>query len=119
MFGDDVVIWGDGAVRVGAKTTISQMCRVCTSRLRESADGLASVESGDVEIGEDCWVAADSLVLPGARVGRGALVGARSTIDGEIEAWRIASGEPAKARGRRFLRGLSPEQPTGGELGPG
>jgi putative colanic acid biosynthesis acetyltransferase WcaF len=110
MFGDDVVIWGDGEVRVGARTTISQMCRVCTSRLREAADGRGSVESGNVEIGEDCWVAADTLVLPGALVGRGALVGARSTIEGEIEPWRIASGEPARARGRRFLRGVSPDE---------
>lgn len=114
MFGDDVVIWGDGEVRVGARTTVSQMCKVCTARLRETADGLGAVESGGVEIGEDCWVAADTLVLPGSRVERGALVGARSTVEGEIGAWRIASGAPARVKGRRFLRGVSPDGAEGG-----
>lgn len=99
MFGDDVVIWGEGPVRVGARTTISQMCKV-----------FAGASAQGVEVGDDCWVAADTLVLPGSRVERGALVGARSMVEGVVESWRVASGEPAKTRGRRYLRGVSPDE---------
>ena len=51
---------------------------------------------GGVDIGDDCWVGAGAVLLDGARIGRGAIVGAGSVISGEIAPWEIWGGNPAR-----------------------
>jgi acetyltransferase-like isoleucine patch superfamily enzyme len=52
-----------------------------------------------VLIDDHAWIASDSTVLRGARIGAHAIVGARSLVTGEVPAHRIAHGIPARPRG--------------------
>lgn len=52
-----------------------------------------------VVIGDDCYVGAGAIVLPGSTVGEGAVIGAGSIVRGEIEAGVVAAGNPARALG--------------------
>ena len=58
---------------------------------------------GPIAIAEDCWIATDTLVLPGSTLEAGVVVGARGMVSGRIEAWHIATGEPARPRRERVL----------------
>jgi acetyltransferase-like isoleucine patch superfamily enzyme len=47
-------------------------------------------------IGEDVWVAAGCKIILGAKIGNGAVIGAMSLVNSEIESYGIAVGIPAK-----------------------
>ena len=63
-------------------------------------------EARSVEIGDGAWLAARVTVLPGARIGAGAVIAAGSVVAGEIPAGAIAGGIPA-----RVLRLAPPPEP--------
>jgi acetyltransferase-like isoleucine patch superfamily enzyme len=64
------------------------------------------LEARDIEIGDGAWLAARVTVLPGARIGRGAVIAAGSVVAGDIPPGAVAGGIPA-----RVLR-ASPEVQT-------
>jgi acetyltransferase-like isoleucine patch superfamily enzyme len=49
-----------------------------------------------IEIGDDVWLAGRVTVRPGARIGAGAVIGAGSVVEGDIPAWAVVSGAPAR-----------------------
>ena len=56
---------------------------------------------GGIHIGDDVWIGAGSVVLDGAVIGRGAVIGALSLVRGEIEPYAIVAGIPARRIGAR------------------
>ena len=54
------------------------------------------LEFGQIEIGEDVWTGANVTILAGAKIGKGAIIGAGSVVTGEIPEFAIALGIPAK-----------------------
>ena len=52
-----------------------------------------------VEIGDHSWIAADTTVLRGSRIGAHCVVGARSLVAGEVPDHSLAHGAPARVRG--------------------
>jgi acetyltransferase-like isoleucine patch superfamily enzyme len=49
---------------------------------------------GGIEIEDDAWIGANSVVLDGARIGRGAIIAAGSVVGGVIPAYEIWGGNP-------------------------
>lgn len=60
-----------------------------------------AMDEADVTIGDDVWLGARAIVLPGARIGAGAIVAAGAVVRGEIPPFTIAAGVPAKPVGTR------------------
>ena len=60
-----------------------------------------AMDEADVVIGRDAWLATRVIVLPGARIGEGAIIGAGAIVTGEIPDYAIAVGIPAKVVGQR------------------
>jgi acetyltransferase-like isoleucine patch superfamily enzyme len=54
---------------------------------------------GSVEIGEFTFIGVSSVVLPGARIGRGCVIGAGAVVVGDIPDYSIAVGSPARVVG--------------------
>ena len=50
----------------------------------------------DVEIGEAAWIGARVTILPGTRIGEGAIVQAGAVVHGDIPPCAIVGGNPAK-----------------------
>ncbi len=50
----------------------------------------------DVIIGDFVWIGAKVIVLPGTKIGEGAIIQAGSVVHGEIPPYAIAGGNPAK-----------------------
>ena len=65
--------------------------------------------TGGIRVGDEAWVAADSLVLAGAEVSDGTVVGARSLVPAGVvtEPWAVSAGQPARALKARTLRAPS------------
>lgn len=65
-------------------------------------DALVPAESREVSIrlGSNCWVGAKAILLSGARIGEGAVVGAGAVVDFTVPDYTIVAGCPARIVGR-------------------
>lgn len=57
---------------------------------------------GAIIVEDDVWIGMDAMILSGSHIGRGAVVGARAVVAGEIPAYAIVVGNPAQIIGYRF-----------------
>lgn len=59
-------------------------------------------EDHTIEIDEDCWVGARSILLPKSRLGRGCIVAAGSVVSKPVPPYAVVGGVPAKIIGVKF-----------------
>jgi len=102
MVSDDVLLRAGSPIHIGSRCVISQYCSLLTEVRDPAATGHPLLR-GPITIGDDCWVATDTLVLPGSTLEPGVVVGARGLVEGRLPAWHIATGEPARPRHERVL----------------
>lgn len=57
---------------------------------------------GDTVIGNDVWIGYDALVMPGVRIGNGAIVAARSVVVSDVPPYAVVGGNPARVIKERF-----------------
>lgn len=57
---------------------------------------------GDVYIGNDVWIGYGAFILSGVNVHDGAVIGAKSVITGDVPAYSIVAGNPARTVRFRF-----------------
>lgn len=60
---------------------------------------------GDTVVGNDVWLGYDCLVLPGVKIGDGAVVGARAVVTGDVPPYAVVAGNPARVVRTRFDEG--------------
>jgi len=58
--------------------------------------------SGDTTIGNDVWIGSEAIVMPGIKVGDGAIIGTRALVTRDVEPYTIVGGNPAKPIRKRF-----------------
>ncbi len=57
---------------------------------------------GDTVVGHDVWLGYRALVLPGVRIGHGAVVAAASVVTADVAPYAIVAGNPARLIRHRF-----------------
>lgn len=57
---------------------------------------------GDTVVGNDVWIGQDVTVMPGVKIGDGAIIAARSVVTKNVEPYAIVGGNPAKLIRKRF-----------------
>lgn len=57
---------------------------------------------GDTVIGNDVWIGYDTLIMPGVKIGDGAIVAARSVVVKDVPPYTIVGGNPAQVIKQRF-----------------
>lgn len=57
---------------------------------------LGYTKIGRVTIGDNCFIGADSVVLPGVKIGNNVIIGANSTVTHDIPDNSVVAGSPAK-----------------------
>ncbi len=55
-----------------------------------------------VDIGHDVWIGHGAVVMPGVRIGNGAVVGANAVVTRDVEPFAIVAGVPARRLRQRF-----------------
>ena len=93
-----VVISARDRITIGDDVLIGNLSIICDSRF-PLAPGLRPPEGDDpqaIEIGNGVWLAAHVTILPGAKIGRGAVIAAGAIVSGTIPPNVIAMGAPAR-----------------------
>lgn len=57
---------------------------------------------GDTIIGNDVWIGRESVIMPGVKIGDGAIIAAYSIVTKDIPPYTLAGGNPAKVIKNRF-----------------
>lgn len=57
---------------------------------------------GDTVIGNDVWIGYEALIMPGIKIGNGAIVASRSVVVSDVLPYTIVGGNPAKPIKQRF-----------------
>ncbi len=60
------------------------------------------ISKGDVEIGNDVWIGANSVILSGVKVGNGAVIAAGSIVSKDVPPYAVVGGNPAIVLKFRF-----------------
>lgn len=63
------------------------------------------------------WIGERAMIMPGRRVGRGAIVGAGAVVTRDVEPYSIVAGNPARVVGRRARRPAGAEPATAAPAG--
>lgn len=118
----DVMFFGDGLIEIGDNVDIGNGTIIYSSKngggveignnsmvaaqtyiidtdrgikksklIREQSNTVAPVK-----IGEDVWIAANVTIIKGSDIGDGAVIGAKSFVNGKIEPYSICVGIPAQ-----------------------
>lgn len=56
----------------------------------------------DTVVGNDVWIGTEAIIMPGVKIGDGAVIGARSIVTKDVESYTIVAGNPAKVIKKRF-----------------
>jgi acetyltransferase-like isoleucine patch superfamily enzyme len=84
-----------GLIKIGSNSDISDGALIYTlSHDIQSTD--FGLKSGDVVIGERNWICARAIILPGARMGVGNVLGANSVFSGVVTNFTLLIGNPAQ-----------------------
>ena len=57
---------------------------------------------GDTIIGNDVWIGYESVIMPGVKIGDGAIVATRSVVVGKVPPYAVVGGNPAQVLRMRF-----------------
>ena len=106
-FGKRVKIFGDGPVSIGRRAVLAEDTVVYTQvHDYDNSDVLPfgwGFTYPETSIGDYAWIGIKCIVLPGARIGEGAIVQAGSVVMGVVPPCAIVAGNPAKVIGWRDI----------------
>ncbi|GGV01268.1 acetyltransferase [Actinomadura cremea] len=71
-----------------------------TERTLDIVTGMPS--RGDTVVGNDVWFGYRAIVMPGVRIGDGAIVAAGAVVTSDVPPYTIVGGDPARTIRRRF-----------------
>ncbi|MBL7471760.1 colanic acid biosynthesis acetyltransferase WcaF [Robertkochia sp. 1368] len=93
--GDDVTLYTLGEIKIGSNSVVSQRSYLCAgSHDHKKIDFPLTNEPITIE--DECWVATDVYIAPGVCIGKGTIVGARSSVFKSLPGGNICVGSPAR-----------------------
>lgn len=96
------VLSGHGGIVIGDGTVFANDIEVFSGEHNYDSDDLEFLPFDDrfinqkVEIGKYVWVGSHSVILPGVKIGDGAVIGACTVVTKDIPPLAVAVGNPAK-----------------------
>ena len=90
-----------GKIIIGKNCSISQNVSIIAANHNIRKDQLIAKQPWDEEktgviIGDDVWVGANVVILPGVKINTGAIIAAGSIVTKDVEEYSIVAGVPAK-----------------------
>lgn len=93
--GDYVDLYTLGEINIGSNSVISQRCYLCTGS-HDSQKETFDIFAKPIFIEDEAWVATDVFIAPGVTIGKGAVIGARSSVFSNMPEGMVCIGNPAK-----------------------
>lgn len=100
MIGDFVELYNLAPISIMDDVVISQKSYLCTGS-HDLNDINFELVVDPIVIQEQAWVAADVFIAPGVTIGRGSVIGIRSTVYHDIPEGMICYGNPARVIRKR------------------
>lgn len=103
------VLYGHGGIKIGSCCAIASGVTIYSQTNQLDVDGIHNVidqetKYAEVTIGDDVWIGARSVILPGITIGDHAVIGAGSVVTRLVSPWLVVAGVPIKVlRDRRPL----------------
>ncbi|MFB3924916.1 MAG: acyltransferase [Syntrophales bacterium] len=100
--GEDLIIKDElddrGMVIIGDRVSIAERVTLVTSSKANFSQYRAIMGElhSPIEIMDDAWLGTGCIVLPGVKIGRGAVVGAASLVTSDVPEFTVVAGIPAK-----------------------
>src|SRR5690348_15179157 len=101
------VLYTGNGIRIGANVLIAANCTLAPTN-HAFADPATPIcrqgfqpSRGGITIEDDVWIGANCVLLDGATVGQGSVIGAVSLVRGSLPPFCLAHGRPAIVRGWR------------------
>ena len=96
----NVIISTNGRVTIGDYVFIAHEVLIADNPIaRPPGPDRERAPSPPIEIGDDVWIGASAVILGGARIGAGAIVGAATVVDSDVPPYSIVAGNPARIVG--------------------
>lgn len=96
---------GNGGLTIGSDVMIGSYCQILTANhvfaSREKPMKEQGISTRPVNIGDDVWLGSAVIILPGVKVGKGAIIAAGAVLTKDVEPYHIVAGVPAKPIGVR------------------
>jgi acetyltransferase-like isoleucine patch superfamily enzyme len=96
----DCVLDARGPLRIGDQVSISPEVVILTADHDHTAPGFP-LRQRPVTIEDNVWIGMRAVVLPGVRIGRGAVVAAGAVVTKDVEPLTVVAGIPARVVARR------------------
>jgi putative colanic acid biosynthesis acetyltransferase WcaF len=93
--GDDAVLYSFAQITIGDNVVISQKSYLCAGTHDYRSPGF-DIQAHPIVIEDEAWLAADVFVAPGVTVGKGAVVGSRSSVFSDLPQMMVCVGCPAR-----------------------
>lgn len=91
---------GGGSLKIGDNFHAAHECEIHTHNHNyDEGDAIPyddTMVCKDVKIGDNVWIGARVMIVPGVTIGEGAIIQAGSTVTGDIPKGAIAGGHPAE-----------------------
>lgn len=93
--GDYAELYSLGEIEIGSDVVISQKSYLCAATHDYNKVSFDMIDQ-KIIVEDQAWLATDVFVAPGVSIGRGALIGARSSVFSDMPEGMICIGSPAK-----------------------
>lgn len=104
IFNKRVLLDGRGGrLRIGNHVDIAQEVNIWTLS-HDPHDDQHGTRGADVSIDDYVWIASRATILPGVRIGRGAVIATGSVVTKDVPDMAIVAGVPAQITGYRKSR---------------
>jgi len=89
-----------GSITIGSNVDIGQETNIWTQE-HDPNDDDHGVKGGNITIENHAWIATRVTILPGVKIGQGAVIAANSVVTKDVAPLTIVGGVPAKFIGNR------------------
>lgn len=104
-----VLIEGGACTSIGDRVFLGPGSKVLTSTyelngfysIEHLPDSCRATKYGDITIEDDAYIGANCTIMPGVSIHEGAVVGANSFVNCDLESWGIYVGAPCRRVGTR------------------
>ena len=103
---NNIRLAGGTSITIGRGCLVSQFCTIVSanhdvSRSVRMGEARPDASKSSIVIGDDVWIGAGAIVLPGVTIADGAVIAAGAVVTHPVGAFEIRAGNPARIIGER------------------